>query len=97
MSVTPVCRVGDPLQLTCTASDSEEFVRWSILLANEHGTLTKIATTSCANQLERCISNESKLIEVTVASAIFIFVRTFVQLASPLVSIIIHYLLTQLL
>ena len=29
MVVAPVCRVGDPLQLTCTTS--VEFIKWSIL------------------------------------------------------------------
>ena len=35
MMVAPVCHVGDPLQLTCTAS--VEFIRWSIVVVNEHG------------------------------------------------------------
>ena len=49
----PVCRVGDPLELTCTAS--VEFIRWSILQANEHGTLTEIATPVKI----KCKSNEA--------------------------------------
>ena len=35
MSVATVCCVGDPLQLTCTAS--VEFIRWIIVLTNEQG------------------------------------------------------------
>ena len=35
MSVAPVCRVGDPLQLACTAT--VEFIRWTITVVNEHG------------------------------------------------------------
>ena len=30
-----MCRVGDPLQLTCAAS--VESIRWSIVVVNEHG------------------------------------------------------------
>ena len=35
MMVAPVCRVGDPLQITCTAL--VEFIRWSFVVVNEHG------------------------------------------------------------
>ena len=40
MSVAPVCRVGDSLQMNCTAS--LQFLKWSILQANEQGTLVKV-------------------------------------------------------
>ena len=35
MNVAPVCRVGDPLQMTCIAN--VKFIRWSIMVINEHG------------------------------------------------------------
>jgi hypothetical protein len=35
MTVASVCRVGDPLELTCTAS--VEFIRWIFVVINEHG------------------------------------------------------------
>ena len=81
MSVAPVCRVGDPLQLICTASDSVEFIIWSILQANEPGTLTEIATPVQINSRD---ANQMRQIEV--ASATFTFVRISAQGASPLVS-----------
>ena len=40
MSVAPVCRVGESLQMNCTAS--LQFVKWSILQADEQGTLVKV-------------------------------------------------------
>ena len=76
-----MCHVEDSLQLTCTASDSVEFIRWSILQANEHGTLTEIATTVQINSRD---ANQMRQIEVT--SATFTFMRTSAQGASPLVS-----------
>ena len=35
VTVAPVCRVGDPLQLTCTAS--VQFIRWNIMVVNDQG------------------------------------------------------------
>ena len=43
MMVAPVCRVGDPLQLTCTAS--VEFISWSILQPNEQGTIEEVTNS----------------------------------------------------
>ena len=48
MMVAPVCRVGDPLQITCTAS--VDFIRWSILVVNEHGMNEEI--TAIRNSLD---------------------------------------------
>ena len=39
MTVAPVRRVGDPLQLTCTAT--VEFISWSVFRISEQGTLEK--------------------------------------------------------
>ena len=62
MSVAPVCHVGDPLQITCTASVA--FIRWSILQANEQGTLvepviSRQINSRDANQMSRTIVNSS--------------------------------------
>ena len=80
MNVAPVCRVGDPLQITCTAS--VEFIRWSILQANEQGTLVEPVNpvhfnSRDANQISRTI---------TVNSSAFTFIRTSAHRASPLIS-----------
>ena len=48
MMVAPVCCVGDPLQLTCTASI--EFMRWSIVVVNEHGVEEEI--TAIRNSID---------------------------------------------
>ena len=81
MTVAPVCHVGDPLQLTCTAS--VEFVRWSILQVNERGILVEVAT---AVQLNSRDENQMRQIEDLVDSATFTFMRTSAQFASPLIS-----------
>ena len=80
MNVAPVCRVGDPLQITCMAS--VVFIIWSILQANEQGTLVKPVNSvhfnsRDANQMPRTI---------TVNSSTFTFIRTSAHEASPLIS-----------
>ena len=81
MTVAPVCHVGDPLQLTCTAS--VEFVRWSILQVNERGILVEVAA---AVQLNSRDENQMRQIEDLVDSATFTFIRSSAQFASPLIS-----------
>ncbi len=84
MIVAPVCHVGDPLQLTCTAAlaGSVQTIRWSIFrVINEQGTLSEITNSvlidnSDANQIK---SNE-------VASVTFTYARISAQGASPLIS-----------
>ena len=49
MSVAPVCRAGDLLQITCTAS--VEFIKWSILQANEQGTLVEPVISGQINSM----------------------------------------------
>ena len=45
MTVAPVCRVGDPVNLTCTTTTgSVGFLQWSIRLFNEHGTFEEVTT-----------------------------------------------------
>ena len=50
MLVAPVCHVGEPLQLTCTASVG--FIRWNILQFNEHGVLVRIVNAATINSLD---------------------------------------------
>ena len=79
MSVAPVCRIGDPLQLTCTAS--VEFIRWSILQVNDQGTLEEPTTPVQINS-----KDDNQVTERVVNSSIFAFTRSSAQEASPLVS-----------
>ena len=80
MSVAPVCHVGDPLQLTCTAS--VQTIRWSIFrIINDQGTLSEITNSVFIDNSD---DNQRKSSEV--ASFTFIYVRISDQGASPLVS-----------
>ena len=78
MMVAPVCRVGDPLQLTCTAS--VEFIRWSIVVVNEHGMEEEI--TAIRNSID--LSPEP--IDRIINSTTFTFSRTSAEDVSPLIS-----------
>ena len=78
MSVAPVCHVGDPLQLTCTAS--VEFMRWNILQSNEQGILEEVANAQINARDSMQISQRE------VDSATLTFMRLSAQGASPLVS-----------
>ena len=51
MNVAPVCHVGDPLQLTCTASI--EFISWSIFHINEQGMLVRAIIDEPINSRDR--------------------------------------------
>ena len=79
--VAPVCRVGDPLQLTCTAS--VEFIQWSILRINhEQGvTLEKVTNDVIINSRD-----PSQMIQTTANNIVFTFTRVSTQGASPLVT-----------
>ena len=77
--VAPVCRVGDPLQLTCTAS--VEFIQWKILQANEQGVLQEVTTT-----VKFTILDQNQMSQRIVNSATFNFVRSSAQSTQPLVS-----------
>ena len=80
MMVAPACSVGDPLELTCTAS--VDFIRWNIFRVNEQGTLEmaiindELINSRDANQMAQTV----------VDSVIFTFMRTSAQFASPLIS-----------
>ena len=80
MTVAPVCRVGDPLQITCRAT--VQFIRWNISQVNEQGSLVEVASAQInsldANQMTQRIVNSST----------FTFMRTSVQRDSPLISIL---------
>ena len=78
MMVVPVCHVGDPLQITCTAS--VEFMQWSIVVVNEHGMDEEI--TAIRNSLDF----SSPPIERVVNSTTFTITRTSAQGESPLIS-----------
>ena len=76
MSVAPVCRVGEPLQLTCTAS-IEAGIQWSVFRNNEQIVSDVLITIGSAN---------NQRTPITVDSVTFTHVRTSAQGASPLVS-----------
>ena len=78
MTVAPVCRVGDTLNLTCTAS--VEFIEWSFSLVNEQRALEKI--TAFSNSIDA----SQQVTRRTVNSTTFIFMRTSAQGAAPLIS-----------
>ena len=69
--VAPVCHVGDPLQLICTAS--VEFIRWSILHINPV-------------QINSRDENQMRIFNDLVDSVTFTFLRSSAQFASPLIS-----------
>jgi hypothetical protein len=81
MSVAPVCRVGDPLQLTCTAS--VEFIRWSVLQVNDQGTFEEATTPVQINSRD---DNQIARRAVLVNSSTLTFTRTSIQRALPLIS-----------
>ena len=63
MTVAPVCRVGDPLQITCTAS--VEFIRWSIRVVSDQGIHAEITANinsrDTSQQLTQRVVNSSTL------------------------------------
>ena len=78
MTVAPVCRVGDQLQVTCTAS--VEFIRWSLVVVNEHGMDEEITVS----RNSRDPNPEPK--ERIINSTMFTFSRTSAEDALPLIS-----------
>ena len=79
MSVAPVCRVGDRLQLMCTASASP--IRWRILQVNELGALTEVTNSVIIDSRD---DNQEKQREVN--SATFTFTRSSNEDTLPLIS-----------
>ena len=79
MMVAPVCHVGDPLQLTCTAS--VEFITWSNFRVNEQGIIEEVISTVQINSRDA-----NQLSQRVVNSAIFTYMRSSAQGESPLIS-----------
>ena len=80
MIVAPVCHVGDPLQLMCTAST--QFIRCTILQPNEQGTLVEIINPVQINSRDPAWQMSQRVVN----SATITFIRDSVQFASPLIS-----------
>ena len=78
MSVAPVCRAGDSLQLTCTAFT--EFLEWSIRVINENGRLEEI--TVFINSRDMTPQSTPRVVNATS----FTFMRISAQIATPLIS-----------
>ena len=80
MMVAPVCHVGDPLQITCTAP--AQSIRWSIFhITNEQSTLAEITNSVLIDGSD---ANQMKQREVN--STTFTFTRSSSSGASPLIS-----------
>ena len=75
-----MCRVGDSLQLTCTA-ESVQFIRWNILQDNEQGILEQVVNVQIN---ARDISMQMS--EREVDSTTLTFMRVSAQFATPLVT-----------
>ena len=79
-TMAPVCRVGDPLQINCTAS--VQFIKWSILQPNEQGT----SLVKPVNPVQINSRDENQMAQRTVNSSTFTFTRPSAQGALPLIS-----------
>ena len=79
MMVAPVCHVGDPLQLTCTAT--VEYISWSVFRTSEQGTLEREINDELINSRD-----ENQMAHTVVNSATFTFSRSSAQNALPLIS-----------
>ena len=77
MTVAPVC-VGDPLQITCTASVANT-IEWSFTVVNQRGENEPVNTFSTAGAL----SSQSMLIQVN--STTFSLIRNSSQNVLPLI------------
>ena len=79
MTEASVCRVGNPLQLTCTAS--VQFIRWNVLQVNEQGILTDVTSSLQVNSRDA-----NQMTQRTVNSSTFTSMRKSAEEASPLIS-----------
>ena len=77
MSVAPVCRVGDPLQVTCTAYVVN--IQWRFTVANEKGVDEELTPFSTAGAL----SNRSVIFQVN--STTFTLIRNSSRNDLPLI------------
>ena len=80
MMMAPVCRVGDPFQITCIAS--VEFTRWNVLQADEQGTLVGIINPIQINSRD----GSPQITRRLVNSAIFTFMRISTVGTTPLIT-----------
>ena len=76
--IAPVCHVGDPLQLTCTASVA--FLQWSLRVVNEQGRDEEITIFITAS------APSSQPMPIVVNSTTLTLRRISAQGASPLIS-----------
>ena len=79
MMVATVCRVGEPLNLTCIAP--VQSLRWNILRVNKQGTLAEVTNSVLIDS-----SDANQMKQKEVASATLAFTRISNQGASPLIS-----------
>jgi hypothetical protein len=79
MPVAPVCHVGDPLQLTCTASVASLSIEWSFTVVNQQGRDEPVTGFTTAGSY----SNQAVLIEVN--STTFTWTRNSSQNVLPLI------------
>ena len=78
LMVVPVCRVGAPLQITFTAS--VKFIRWSLVVINEHGMEEDITVSRNSRD------PNPRPIEGIINSTTFTFTRTSAEDLLPLIS-----------
>ena len=82
MMVAPVCHVGDPLLLTCTATiASIDYLEWNFTVVNEYGRVEKIIAHSNSIDPTRQLQAQR-----TINSTTFTFMRTSARWVTPLVS-----------
>ena len=79
MTVAPVCRVGDLLQINCTAPIQS--IRWRIFQVNDQGTLAAVINSVLIDG-----SDDNQRKEEEVASTSLNFLRISDPGASPLIS-----------
>ena len=80
MTVAPVCRVGDSLNLTCIAS--VEFITWRVFRVNEQGMLEKAINDEPINSQDPFQMPEP----IVTNLATFTFIRMSAQFSLPLIS-----------
>ena len=78
MTVAPVCNVGDPLQLTCTAS--VEFISWSFTVVNQQGRDEEVTIFITAG------APFNQAMPIVVNSTTFMLLRNSSQNATPLIA-----------
>ena len=81
MTVVPICCVGDPLQIMCTAS--VQFIRWHIFRVNEEGILEEATDSVLIGS-----SDANQMKQKAVNSVMFTFLRISPRGTSPLISML---------